>query len=112
MSWLILIFTVLMFAWIAAGVGGDNCSQYAPGTPERSGCELGSDVGTGVAVVALFGVWFVGFIILSIIWFMTRPTRRICPVCGYEARKGQRACKKCKFDFAQGVQPPAQPSPS
>jgi len=107
MTWLIWVFTGLMAAWIIAGLSaaGDNCDEHLQGSAERTGCEAGTVIGGGIGVSALFCVWFLGFVILSVIWFMTRPTRRICPVCGTAARKGQTTCKKCGFDFA-GSQAP------
>lgn len=105
MTWAILLFTALMGAWLVAGVAssGDNCNEYAIGSPGRSGCDAGSDIGTGVGITALFCVWFIGFLILSIIWFMTKPSRRLCPACGTEAKRGATACKKCGYDFAGAV---------
>jgi predicted amidophosphoribosyltransferase len=31
---------------------------------------------------------------------MTRPTKRLCPVCGQDAKKGQTVCKTCGYNFA------------
>lgn len=105
MTWLIWIFTALMLAWIAAGVSetSDNCDQYSPGTSAYESCQTGTEIGTGLGVTLLFFVWFVGFIILSIIWFMTRGSRRSCPVCGSDVKKGKTTCKKCGYDFASGA---------
>ncbi len=105
MTWLIWIFTALMVVWMVAGSAGnsDNCNQYAVGTSARSACETGTDVGTGIGLVLIFFIWFIGFVILSIIWFMTRTQKRACPVCGRDVRKGQTRCKKCGHDFANPV---------
>jgi hypothetical protein len=91
-------------------VAGAGSQPACP--PDVTNCEAyraGANIGTGLAVAAILGVWFVGFIILSIIWFMTRPARRVCPACGTEARKGQTVCKKCGHNFASAA---AAPSPS
>lgn len=85
MTWLILIFTVLMIAWAASAFGTADAATAAIGS------------------TFLFGIWFIGFIILSIIWFMTRPARRYCPACGREVKKGQTTCKKCGYDFASAT---------
>jgi hypothetical protein len=109
MTWLIWIFTALMIAWIAAGTASntDVCDEHPIGSSARSACEAGADVGTGIGVVLIFLLWFIGFIVLSLIWFMTRSQKRTCPVCGRDVRKGQTRCKKCGYDFAnpgaQGV---------
>lgn len=107
MTWAIVIFTVLMGVWIIGGTASnaDNCDDEAVGSSARAACEAGTDIGTGIGVTALFCVWFAGFVILGILWIMTRPTRRICPVCGETARKGVRVCKKCGFDFGAATTP-------
>jgi hypothetical protein len=100
MTWLILLFTGLMAAWIIGGIAAqEDCGNELPGSVERELCETGTDIGTGIGVGALFCVWFLGFVVLSIIWFMTRHDRRLCPVCGHDVRKGQLVCKKCGYDF-------------
>jgi hypothetical protein len=108
MTWAILLFTGLMGAWAIAALAstGDNCDQFARGTSSRSGCDAGTTIGTGLGVGALFCIWFLGFMILSIVWFMSRPNRRLCPVCGNEARRGQTVCKKCGFDFSAPTMSP------
>ncbi|MDQ3540223.1 MAG: bL32 family ribosomal protein [Chloroflexota bacterium] len=108
MTWLIWIFTALMLIWMIGGSSSnaDNCNEYAIGTSSRSACEAGTDIGTGIGVALLFMIWFIGFIILSIIWFMTRPNRRTCPICGNEVKKGRTVCKKCGYDFASAQQFP------
>ena len=104
MTWIIWIFTALMIAWMVAGVqtNDDVCVDYTPGTAAYENCEAGADIGTGLGVTLIFFIWFVGFIILSIIWFMTRGSKRTCPVCGRDVKKGQTVCKKCGYDFASG----------
>ena len=78
MSWAIVLFTGLMATWIVAGVAGnaDNCLDRPAGSSARAACEAGTDVGTGIAVAGLLGVWFMGFVVLSLVWFMTRPRER------------------------------------
>ena len=83
MTWLILLWTVIVLGFGAMTAG-----------------ETGDALAGGFAVTFAFAVWFVGFIIFSIVWFMTRPTRRYCPVCGNEVKKGKTVCKKCGHDFA------------
>jgi hypothetical protein len=72
MTWAILIWTVLMFMWI---VGGASAAGATPVTNEYE--EAGRAIGTGIGVTMLFMLWFVGFIILSIIWFMSRPKNNV-----------------------------------
>ncbi|MDP9226837.1 MAG: zinc ribbon domain-containing protein, partial [Actinomycetota bacterium] len=63
--------------------------------------QAGADVGTGIGVAFLIVLWFVGFVILSIIWLMTRPSHRLCPVCGENVKQGATVCKSCGHDFAR-----------
>jgi hypothetical protein len=108
MTWAIVIFSVLMLIWAIAGAAADGgCDQYPVGSAEREGCELGEDVGTGIGVTIIFILWFIGFIILSIIWFMTRGRGRVCPHCGEDVKKGRTTCKNCGYDFTIGGKPPA-----
>jgi hypothetical protein len=62
-------------------------------------------VGTGIGVALVIFLWFFGFVVLSIIWFMTRRKGRTCPHCGEDVQKGQTACKKCGYDFTLGHNP-------
>jgi hypothetical protein len=100
MTWVLIIFTVIMFAWMIGGGidAGNECNdvsgQYQDA--KQAGCEAGTAIGIG----ALFGIWVFGFIILSLVWFMTRPRGRDCPVCGEKVKKGNTACQKCGHDFA------------
>lgn len=50
-------------------------------------------------------LWFFGFVILSIVWFMTRRKGRVCPHCGEDVKKGRTACQKCGYDFTLGRNP-------
>jgi ribosomal protein L32 len=95
MTWLIVLWTVIVlgFGIVTAGDTGDALAG-------------------GFAVTMAFGVWFTGFIIFSIIWFMTRPTRRVCPVCGTEVRAGHTVCRKCGHNFAGATGALAAPLPA
>jgi predicted amidophosphoribosyltransferase len=86
MTWAIVLFTAFMLWW-------------AWSTANRAAGVLTA----GFALTFLFGIWLIGFLILSVIWFATRPVRRLCPVCGYEVRKGQTVCRQCGHDFASAV---------
>ena len=83
--------------WIGAGVAERPSKKCAPGDQL---CQDASDVGTGIGVGLVVTLFVVGFVILSLIWLMTRPKRRLCPSCGTDAKKGVTQCRKCGFDFA------------
>jgi len=113
MTWLILVFSALMFLWmVAGGSAADSVSsseiQQCVGDGSvltyqecKDSLQAGADVGTGIGVAFIFVLWFFGFVILSIIWFMTRPRGRSCPVCGENVRRGATVCKSCGLDFAR-----------
>jgi hypothetical protein len=86
-----------------------DCTEGGLFTEEecRETLNAASDVGTGIGVTLIFVLWFIGFIILSIIWFMTRRRGRMCPHCGEDVKKGRTTCKNCGYDFTIGGKPPA-----
>lgn len=94
MTWVLLIWCALIFAWMIVGAGEANCDDEA--TEElRTACEAGA--GVGILLIALVG--FFGFTFLAIIWFMTRPRTKECPRCGEDVKKGRMTCKACGYDF-------------
>jgi len=103
MTWVLIIFTVIMFAWMIGGgiSAGNSCNDYSG--QYQSAKEAGCQAGTAIGVAGIFGLWVVGFIVLSLIWFMTRPRGRDCPVCGEKVKKGRTACQSCGYDFAAGA---------
>jgi hypothetical protein len=102
MTWVILIWTAIFVIWTIAGINDRPSQNCAPGDQL---CHDASDTGTGIAVALIWILWFVGFIVLSIIWFMTRPKgRRDCPVCGHSVKPGEYLCKNCGYDFRTGHQ--------
>jgi lysylphosphatidylglycerol synthetase-like protein (DUF2156 family) len=108
MTWVLIVWCILMAAWIIGAIisadSANNCAHDA----YRSACEAGTTVGTGVGVIALWFIWFFGFVILSLIWFMSRPKGRQCPVCGEQVKRGRTVCPGCSHDFAAaaGYGPP------
>jgi hypothetical protein len=102
---------VVFAIWIGVGVA-DRPSEDCP--PGDTLCQDASDVGTSIGVGIVLVLFFIGFVVLSLIWFMTRPKGRMCPACGTTARKGELACRRCGHDFAhaagvhQGVEGPSE----
>lgn len=116
MTWVIIIWCALILVWMIAG-GSDaaNNSDCAnePTAQARQLCEDATDVGAGIGVALVGVLGFFGFVTLSIIWFMTRPKGRDCPVCGEKVKKGLTTCPHCGYDFsvAAGASPPAGTAP-
>src|SRR5262245_64200173 len=100
MTWVIVMFSGLMLGWIiAAGVA--RASKDCPQGDEL--CINASDVGTAVGVGLIILFWFLGFVVLALVWLMTRPRR--CARCGEWMKKRQTECGSCGFDFGAVPQP-------
>lgn len=50
-----------------------DCRTNSASTAEQAGCELGTEIAAGVWTAVGVVVGFMGFIVLALIWFMTRP---------------------------------------
>ena len=73
-TWLMLIWSALMWIWILSTCGSAASQmEECQGQAYSEACEAGTTIGAGLAGTFMFGLWFMGLIILFIIWFMTRP---------------------------------------
>lgn len=99
-TWALVIWTGLMALWAVAGVSavGDNCAGRTGSALEA--CQAGTAIGGGIGLTLIAMVWFIGFIVLALIWLMSRPQRRLCPACGAQVRSGVTVCPSCSYDFA------------
>jgi uncharacterized membrane protein len=73
MTWALIGWTVLMGIWIVAGAATASGDATNCGTLSQKACNDASNVGTGIGVALLVFLWGFGFVILSLVWFMTRP---------------------------------------
>lgn len=73
MTWALLLWTGLFAAWMIAAIA-DRASEECP--PGDQVCIEASDVGTGIGVALIFILWFIGFLVLSLVWLMSRPRER------------------------------------
>ena len=96
MTWVINIVNVIFLIWIIGGIA----SRPSQVVPNDNLCINASDAGTSIGVGLIIFLWFLVFVVLSIIWFMTRPKHRLCPACGVDVKKGLTACPQCSHDFA------------
>lgn len=104
MTWVIVVWCALMAAWIVGVIASTHPASECARETYRGACEAGATAGTGIGVLALWFIWFFGFIVLSLIWFMSRPKGRTCPACGEQVKKGLTACPSCSHDFAAAAQ--------
>ena len=68
-------------------------------------------IGGGLAVTFIIFIWFIGFIVLGLVWFMSRPKDNVL-IYGPQGQKvtvsekeAQRRVKKGGWNY----QPPSQP---
>jgi hypothetical protein len=104
MTWVLVIWSVIFAIWIIAGIAGadshEHCAREAHAYLSQKSCEDARNAGTGIGVAVVFFLWFLGFVVLSFVWLMTRPKGRICPACGERVKKGRTECPSCGHDFA------------
>ena len=77
MTWVILIWTALFVVWGVAGAGA--VSNNCPGLTgdALATCQAATAIGGGIGLTVIFILWFIGFIVLALIWFMTRPKNNV-----------------------------------
>jgi hypothetical protein len=77
MTWAILIWTALFIVWGATGVGAVSNECAGMTGDELATCQAATAIGGGIGLTFIFMLWFIGFIVLAIIWFMTRPRNNV-----------------------------------
>jgi hypothetical protein len=114
-TWVIVVINVLFLVWFIAGVGsaGSNVKDCTGLTGQAldlcNAGNAGTAVGTGVGAAIIIFLWAFVDIIMGIVWLVTRPRGRPCPVCGTNVKPGVTVCPKCGHDFRGAVAPPATP---
>ena len=100
-TWALVIWTVLIFVWIAAGMANaGNAAQSCTGT-DSAACQAGVGIGTGIGVTFLFVLWFVGFIVGTIVWFASRPKNNVV-IYGPEGQQMTVSEKEAARRISQG----------
>lgn len=103
MTWVIIIFNIIMLVWLVGGVGSAaddaNCEEEATQSLQEA-CEAGTAIGTSLGAGIIIFLWVAGVVILGVLWLVTnRKKTRECPVCGTDVKKGVTECRKCGHDF-------------
>lgn len=77
MTWVIVIWTAIFVVWIVSGAGAvsNQCAGLAG--DELANCQAATAIGGGLGVTFIAFLWFVGFIVLAIVWFMSRPRHTV-----------------------------------
>ena len=107
-TWALLIWTVLAVIWIAAGAGSVG---ELPATGSEAE-QAGRAIGAGLGITFIIIIWFLGFIVLGLVWLMSRPKDNVL-LYGPEGQQVHVSEKEAKRRLKKGwtYQPPAQ-SPS
>lgn len=112
-TWVILVINLLFLVWIIGGVAATSESCEGMTGQELDACEAGTAIGASIGVGIIVFLWFLVDGILGVIWLVTRPKGRPCPVCGTNVKEGVTVCPKCGHDFrgAAAGQPSIPPRP-
>lgn len=115
LTWVIILFNVLMVAWLVSGVAtvADNCAGEVGSSLEA--CEAGTAIGAGIGAAFIIFVWAAGDVVLGVVWLVTRKTAapgRACPVCGAAVAVGLVVCGSCGHDYRTGTQGPVPERPA
>jgi hypothetical protein len=73
MTWVLIAWTVLMGVWIAASAASASGQPNDCAGLSQRACNEASNAGTAIGVGLLVFLWGFGFVILSLVWFMSRP---------------------------------------
>jgi hypothetical protein len=75
MTWAIIAWSTLMLVWIVAGIASasSKVDEACGSGLYQQDCRDAYTAGAGVGVGLLIGLWFMGFVVLALVWFMTRP---------------------------------------
>jgi ribosomal protein S27AE len=113
MTWALNVWNTLFLIWVVAAIAGGASDSVDCDTTvlTQADCDTAADVGTGIGVALIFFLWFLGFMVLGLIWLMTRPRHRQCPACGEDVKKGRTTCPKCGHDFLAAARTPVAPAP-
>lgn len=98
-TWVIVVINVLFLVWIIAGVAGTSDSCGGMSGEELEVCEAATAIGASIGVGIIMFLWVLADVILGILWLVTRPKGRPCPVCGTQVKEGVTVCLKCGHDF-------------
>jgi uncharacterized protein DUF2510 len=97
MTWVVLVWNVLMVAWIVIAVANDHTTGC--GRLSQRLCDDGTTAGDVIGAGIIVAICLIGDIILGILWLVTKGNRHPCPACGLHVKAGAVQCRKCGYDF-------------
>lgn len=72
-TWAIVIWTVLAILWIVAGASNVASTPQDCGVLDQATCDAATAAGAGIGITLILIIWFLGFIVLGLVWLMSRP---------------------------------------
>lgn len=99
-TWVLLAINLLFLVWVIAGASQASGMPESCGTLSAEACNAAANAGTAIGVALIIALWAAVDVILGVLWLVTRPKRRDCPVCGNSMRKGVTSCTSCGADLA------------
>jgi hypothetical protein len=85
MTWALVLWTVGMAAWLVIGAATAknvalDCATDAAGvaaaTLTQQECVAAAGLGSGAKAIVIGSLWMLGLVVLTAIWFMSRPLWR------------------------------------
>lgn len=78
MTYVLWAWCLAILVWAGSATSGTtkavhDCVKGAAGVLSKTDCANAVDTGSGVAILMVLFIGFIGFLFLSIIWFMSRP---------------------------------------
>lgn len=71
-TWALAIWVALIAVWIITGVMGASGTSCGPSL-SKDLCDSATAIGTGIGVTIVLVIGFLGFVVLSLVWLMSRP---------------------------------------
>ena len=76
MTWVLWAWCLAIVVWVIAGANSTQ-AQVAKcvhqGVLSAQTCSNAVDAGDGIGIAVVLVIGFMGFVVLSLIWFMSRP---------------------------------------
>lgn len=115
-TWALVIWTALIALWISTGIGAVSESCTGQSGQALENCRAATAIGGGIGVTFILFIWFLGFIVLGLIWLMSRPKDNVLVYgpSGQEVRvtekEARKRVKKQGWTY-QRANPPASDQP-
>jgi hypothetical protein len=108
-TWALLIFNLLILVWIVTGVGAVSNECGGKIGDALTTCQAGTAIGAGLGITFIIILWFIGFIVLGLIWIMSRPKHNVV-VYGPDGQQVNVTEKEAKRRVSKGwtYQPPSR----